>query len=354
MDVLTPPTPTPTAVGVVRDGRGARRRRQGLILAGTIGAVMAVALLALSLGDAPLAPRDLLAALFGTGDDGARFVLLRLRLPRVVVGVLVGAGFGVAGALFQSALRNPLASPDILGISGGASAAAVTAILLLGWDGAAVSGLALAGAAGVAALIAGLAWRRGLAGQRFILVGIAVAMVVQAVLGYLLTRADVRDVTQALVWMVGSTASVTWQEIALVAVVYAGLLPVVALAVRPLRLVALGDDAARGLGVRADRVRGAAIALAVALVAVGTAVVGPIAFVAFVSGPIARRLVRTSDAAVAPAGAVGAFVVVAADVVGQHLVPGVRVPVGIVTALVGAPYLLWLLGGRPGRARGTS
>jgi iron complex transport system permease protein len=343
MTTLARPAPSPAQV--VRGGRLARRRRHRLALLVVSGLLLGVVVLALSLGDVPLRLADLVPALLGRGDGAAEFVLLRLRLPRVSIGALVGAGFGVAGAAFQTVLRNPLASPDILGIAAGASAAAVTAILLLGWDGLAVSAAALAGALGVAGLIAALAWRRGLAGQRFILVGIAIAMLVQAALGYLLTRADVRDVTQALVWMVGSTASARWSEIAAVAIAYLVLLPALAVASRPLPLLQLGDEAALGLGVRVDRQRVVVLTLAVALVAVGTAVVGPIAFVAFVAGPIARRVLGTGGPASALAGVVGALVVVAADVAAQHLVPGTRVPVGIVTALVGAPYLLWLLGG---------
>jgi iron complex transport system permease protein len=344
---------TALPVDVVRRGRLARRRRRRRALLAATGLLLAVALLAVTLGEVSLRLGDVLPTLLGRRDASAKFVLLRLRLPRVVVGALVGAGFGVAGAVFQAVLRNPLASPDILGISGGASAAAVTAILVLGWDGLAVPGAAVAGAAGVAGIIAALAWRRGLAGQRFVLVGVATALLVQAVLGYLLTRADVRDVGQALVWMVGSTADARWPEIAVVAGVYAAVLPALAVVSRPLRLVQLGDDAARGLGVRTDRHRAAALATAVTLVAVGTAVAGPIAFVAFVAGPIARRILGTEDPALALSAGVGALVVVAADVVGQHLVPGVRVPVGIVTALVGAPYLLWLVGAPRARRAGT-
>lgn len=339
------------ALAVVRHGRGVRARRRRVVLLAVAAMLVVAVLVALSIGESAVGLREVLGVLLGDAQGPASFVLVRLRLPRVVVGVLVGAGFGAAGAAFQSALRNPLASPDVLGISGGASAAAVTALLLLGWDGPAVSLTALGGALLVAGLIGALAWRGGLAGQRFVLVGVAVAMLVQAALGYLLTRADVRDVSAALVWMVGSTASVSWAEIVGVAAAYAVLLPALALAARPLRLLELGDDAARGLGVRVEAHRVAVLALAVALVAVGTAVVGPIAFVAFVAGPLARRAVGTGEPVLGVAAAVGAVVVVVADVVGQHLVPGVRVPVGIVTALVGGPYLLWLLrtGGRTTR-----
>lgn len=337
---------------LVRRGRATRRRRGRLLLLAGVLALLAVVVLALNLGDVPLTPADIARVLLGGGDATQEFVLLRLRLPRVAVGVLAGLGFGVAGAVFQTVLRNPLASPDILGVAGGASAAAVAALLVLGWGGAAVSLAAFLGAALVATAIVVLAWRAGLAGQRFVLVGIAVAMLVHATLGYLLTRADVRSVPQALVWMVGSTSSVRWSEIALLAGAQAVVLPALVAAGRALRVLQLGDDAATGLGVRADRRRLGLLALAVALVAAATSVVGPIAFVAFVAGPIARRLAGTGEPVLALSGLVGALVVVSGDVVGQHLLPvGVQVPVGVVTALVGAPYLLWLLTQSAGTGR---
>lgn len=331
-------------IAAPRAVRVAGIRRHRLVLAGALVLLVAVVGVALGLGDTAPGFGEVLPTLFGAGDARAEFVLFRLRLPRVVIGILVGIGFGIAGGLFQTVLRNPLASPDILGISGGASAAAVSAMLLLGRGGAAVSVAALVGAAGVATMIGVLAWRSGLTGQRFVLVGVAAAMAVQGILGFLITRADVRDVSAALVWMVGSTASVRWREIATVAVAYAVLLPLVAVLSRPVRLLQLGDETGTGLGARPSRHRIAALALGVALVASGTAVVGPIAFVAFVSAPIARRLVGRGEPALALAGAVGAVIVTTADVIGQHALPwGGRVPVGIVTALVGAPYLLWLI-----------
>jgi iron complex transport system permease protein len=329
---------------VVRRARSARTRRGRLLLTGAVVVLVLVVAVALSTGAAALGPSDLVRTALGAGDPAEEFVLLRLRLPRVAVAVLAGVGFGLAGGLFQTVLHNPLASPDILGIAGGASVGAVASTLLLGWDGVAVSAAAFLGAVAVAGGILLFSWRAGVAGHRFVLVGIAAAMLVHAALGYLLTRADVRDVPQALVWMVGSTASARWAEIGLVAGAYAVLLPGVVAASRGLRALQLGDEAARGLGLAVDARRVLLLALAVALVATATAVVGPIAFVAFVAGPVARRLHGSGEPALALSAAVGVVVVTAADVIGQHLLPfGVQVPVGVVTALVGAPYLLWLL-----------
>jgi iron complex transport system permease protein len=166
---------------------------------------------------------------------------------------------------------------------------------------------------------------------------------VQAVLGYLITRGDVREVQQALVWMVGGLGGASWADIAVIAAALVVLLPLVAVFSTRLRILQLGDDAAGGLGLRPERARLAILVLAVALVAVATAFVGPIAFVAFVSAPIARRMLGTGGLALIPSALVAIVLVVAADFVAQHLLGDVQVPVGIVTGLVGAPYLLWLL-----------
>ena len=151
--------------------------------------------------------------------------MLGLRLPRLLLGMLVGAAFAISGALFQTLLKNPLASPDVIGISGGASAAAAFGILILGLSGAAVSAAALLGALAAGAAIYLLAWRGGVTGYRFVLVGVGVGFIAQAVLGYLITRGEVRDVQQALVWMVGGIGGAAWSDIAGLAVALAVLLP---------------------------------------------------------------------------------------------------------------------------------
>ncbi|MBU4214077.1 MAG: iron ABC transporter permease [Actinobacteria bacterium] len=324
---------------MVRAGRAARRRRSGLVVLGLVGLVLLLVGAGLSLGAVRLGPGAVVEALLGHGPGS--FVVLQLRAPRVVAGLLVGLAFGVAGAAFQSVLRNPLASPDILGISGGASAAGAAAILLAGWSGPRVAAAALVGALVVATGVAVASWKRGLSGERFVLVGVAASLLVQAVTGYLLTRADVRDVPAALVWMVGSTGAARWPQLAVLAVACAVLLPALAVAGRRLPVLALGDDLARGLGAAPTPARVAVLAAAVGLIAVGTATTGPIAFVAFVSGPIARRASGTAGAGLTAAALTGAALVLAGDLVAQHLLGDL--PVGVVTALVGGPVLWWLL-----------
>jgi iron complex transport system permease protein len=328
-------------VRAVRAARRARGRRSTIVVAVLASLALAIAAVSLCVGAYTIGVPRVVLALLGLGDEGDSFVVLQLRAPRLVLGILTAVAFATAGALFQSVLRNPLASPDLIGVSGGASFAAVFAILVLGWSGALT----------VAAAIYLLASRGGLSGFRFVLIGIAVAFMVTAALNFLITRADVTDARVAIVWLVGSLGGARWAEIVTVAVALAVLLPLTAIAAPRLRILQLGDDSATGLGVPAARARLVLIALAVALVAVGTAAAGPIAFVAFVSAPIARRLVGTGGLSLVPSALVGVVVVTASDFVAQHALGAVQVPVGVVTGVVGAPYLLWLLG-TAGRSRG--
>lgn len=326
-------------------GRHRRFPARELRVIGVLTALaIVVAGLSLAIGAYTLSVPDLLLTLFGQGAGSDNVIVFRLRLPRVALAILAGAAFAIAGALFQSLLRNALASPDIIGISGGASVAAAAAILLFGASGAVVSLSAFGGALVVAAAIYLLAWRNGVSGYRFVLIGVGIAFLVQSVLGFLLTRGDVRAVSQALVWMVGGVGGAQWNEIAVLASGLVVLLPVVAVFAGRLRILQLGDEAAGGLGVGVERTRLVLLLVAVGLCALATAFVGPIAFVAFVSAPIARRLVGNGSLALIPSALVGVVLVLSADFVAQHALPGeLQVPAGIITGIIGAPYLLWLL-----------
>lgn len=289
----------------------------------------------------------------GSKIPGASFIVMEHKLPRAVVGGLVGAAFGLSGALFQTMLRNPLASPDVIGISYGASAAAVTAIVVFGAAGAAVSGAALAGALGVAALIYAISGRgssasppgKGAAGNRLILAGVGIAAALQAVVSFLMTRADIRTAADVLVWLNGSLNAANWDRAGVLSVALLVLVPAVAAIAGPLRILELGEDTASGLGIRVGATRLAVVVTAVALSAVATAAAGPVAFVAFLAGPVSRRFVRKASL---PASALaGMLIVLAADFLAANLAPlllgGTVLPVGVVTGALGAPFLLWLL-----------
>jgi iron complex transport system permease protein len=331
------------AVVAVAAVRRADRRRRATIVGVGAAVAIALALAALSFGAAGVSPDRVLAVLLGGGDRLDRFVVLDLRLPRILAALLVGVAFALAGAVFQSTLRNPLASPDILGISAGASLAAVWAILGLGAGGALVAGLAFGGGLAVSLVIWLAAWRQGLHGVRFVLVGVGMAYLCGSTVSWLLARSEVREAQTALHWTVGSVADVRGDALAALAIGIAVCAIALAFATRAVRPLALGDDHAGALGVRADAARVVLLVIAVALVALATSVAGPVAFVALIAPAIARRLAGGGGAAVAAAGVVGAALTLGADVVGQFAVPGFTAPLGIVTGVIGAPYLLWLL-----------
>ncbi|MGO4587100.1 FecCD family ABC transporter permease [Arthrobacter sp. 2RAF6] len=289
----------------------------------------------------------------GEKIPGASFIVMENKLPRAVLGILVGVAFGLSGGLFQTMLRNPLASPDVIGISYGASAAAVLAIVVFGASGAAVSAAALVGAIGVALVIyaisrggGGSGGRRGnAAGNRLILAGVGIAAALAAVVNFLMTRADIRTASEALIWLNGSLNSANWEGVGVLLASLAVLVPALAFLAGPLRMLELGDDAAAGLGIRVNALRFGLVITAVALAAVATAAAGPVAFVAFLAGPITRRIVGRPSL---PASAfTGALIVLAADFFAYNVAPlilgGTVLPVGVITGALGAPFLLWLL-----------
>jgi iron complex transport system permease protein len=311
-------------------------------VAALLVAVTAMFFVDVLLGSYTVTIVDLVRILTGTDIAGASFIVLENKLPRAVVGVLVGVALGISGAVFQTMLRNPLASPDVIGVTSGASAAAVFAIVVLGVRGQGVSWFALGGGAAVALTIHLLARGGNISGQRLVLAGIGCAALLQAVTSYLLTRSDIRTAAEVLVWMNGSLNNSTWARVVHLLAALVVLVPSVVLLSRGLRGLELGDDAAAGLGVRVDRARLGLLLVAVALASVATAAAGPVAFVAFLAGPIARRLLD-GTVSLAAAALTGGLIVLVAEFVAVNMIPGTVLPVGVVTGALGAPFLLWLL-----------
>jgi len=336
---------TSTADLLAHARRGPRRRR-ALVVSTLLLLIASLVLVRALLGDYRVSFPDALRILGGEQIPGASFVLMESTLPRAVMAVLAGAAFGAAGAAFQVMLRNPLASPDVLGITLGASAGAVVAVVVLGLRGTPVTLAALSGAVVAAGLILSQSGGRGGATGRMVLVGVALAAGLSAVVHWVLVRASIYQAQDAMVWLSGSLNSVTWGEIARLLVIEALLVPLLLVLGGRLPVLGLGDDLAAGLGVRAGRLRAGVTAAVVTLVAAATAIVGPIAFVGFLSGPIARRLVPGGPA-VGVGALVGAVVVLAADYLAAYGIPGTALPVGVVTGLLGAPVLLWMLRSRP-------
>ena len=328
----------------IRQRLASRRHRVTLALCLLLALTFAAALY---LGDYYVPPgavvRSLLSPFTGLADKGIDFIVLNVRLPRATLAVLTGMSFALSGIIFQTLLRNPLASPDIIGISHGASAAAVFCIIMLGLSGFSVALGALAGAILTALVIYALSWRGGVTAYRVVLIGIGMAAIMSSVMSWLFTRARLFEVQKALGWLIGSLNAAGTGDIAIIAVALVILLPLTVLLVRALDAMQLGDDTATALGTRVEAVRLSLMLVAVAYAAFATSAVGPVTFVAFVAGPIARNLLAGAGKGFPQAALVGALVMLGSDLVAQHALPSVQLPVGVVTGVFGAGFLLWLL-----------
>jgi len=330
------------SVQTVVAGARVRRRHRGTVLAVLGILIVVVFAVTLMVGKSFYGPVEVLRVILGETVPGASFTVGELRLPRATMAVLAGFAFGIAGVTFQTMLRNPLASPDIIGISSGASVAAVFGIIVLALDETAVSFLALGGALVTAAAIYLLSHRGGFAGTRLILIGIGVAAMLDSAVTYVLSRAAAWDLQTAMQWLTGSLNGATWAGVLPLAVASAVLVPLVLSQGRGLGMLRLGDDSAAVLGVHVTRTRVLLMVSAVALLAFATAACGPIAFVAFMAGPIASRIIGPGASPLLSAGLVGALLVLTADLVGQFAFES-RYPVGVITGALGAPYLVFLL-----------
>jgi iron complex transport system permease protein len=343
----------------VRVGPASWVLRPRLIAVCLAGLAVLLVLLAVNvgLGDFPIAVPDVLRVLVGGGSHAQRYIVLDLRLPRTLTGVLVGAALGVSGAIIQAIARNPLASPDILGVTWGAGAGAVSVIALAGSYGG-ISGLAstagLPAAALVGGLLAGLAvyllaWRHGLEGYRLVLVGVAVSAALANLTYWLLTVGNVSDASRAMTWLTGSLNGRGWTDLLPLAVGLAVLLPAGLLGVRALGVLQLDDDSIRGLGVRAGLARTGLVLAAVLLASLATAAAGPVAFVALAVPQLAMRLAGLAQPPLLASAVLGAALTIGSDVLARTAFGSVELPVGVVTAALGAPYLMYLLARRARR-----
>nr|WP_233521291.1 iron ABC transporter permease [Streptomyces triticagri] len=311
-----------------------------VVTVGLLAAVVAAVLL----GDARLLLGDVFNWLGGRSGDYVSYVL-DTRVPRVAAALLAGAALAVAGAVVQAVSRNPLAEPAILGVVGGAGVGAIviiTAVPLASfWF---IGGSALAGAAAAAALVFGLAARRGLEQNVLVLIGIGVSAGTMAVVSLLIVLTDPHNATKALVWMSGSTYGRTFPEVLPVLLTLIVTLPVLFAMRRELDLIGLDADTPRLLGVRPAATRLVLLSIAVLLTAAAVAAVGVIGFVGLVAPHASRALVGQRNARVVPVAALlGALLVVLADTVGRTVIAPAQIPVGIITAIIGAPYFGWLL-----------
>lgn len=304
--------------------------------------------LSISVGDFPIGLSRVIATLLGRGEQVDEFVVMDLRMPRALAGLVVGVALGVSGAITQSVARNPLASPDVLGITGGASMVAVFLVTVSGGTAAAVvssvglSAAALAGGLGAGLLVYFLAWRRGIDGFRLILIGLSVSAMTEAVTTWLLVSADIRDVARSQAWLVGSLDNRSWDEVRLALWCSLALMAVVACVAFQFKPMHLGDEVAAGLGVRYTRVRAVLLLCAVLLAAVAVSAAGPVPFVALVAPQVAMRLARCPTPPMVASGLTGALLLTGSDLVARSALP-IGLPVGVVTAAIGGPFLVYLL-----------
>ncbi|MEV6969161.1 iron ABC transporter permease [Hamadaea sp. NPDC051192] len=267
---------------------------------------------------------------------------LDLRLPRTALAAVSGALFGIGGALIQSVTRNALASPDVIGVTQGAGLAAVIAVTA-GLPYAFVAPTALAGGLLAAAVAFLLGARSGFTANRFVLGGVAIAFALRAGIEVTLTTADAIDAQRAQIWLLGSVNGLGWAEATPLAITLVVALPLLAMAAWALRTSALDDDTARGLGARPVGVRAGVGALGVVMAALATATVGAVDFVALVAPQTAQRIARTERPPIALAAVIGAALVVVADLVARRVLAPTQLPVGVVTAAIGGPFLIFLL-----------
>lgn len=335
-------------------------RRTLAVVAGLSVVALLVAALTVVTGAYHLTPVEALRTLvLGTGSDLDRFIVLDQRLPRVLAALLVGAALGAAGAIFQSVSRNPLGSPDIIGFTTGAATGGLLIILLGGSVTSMTIGAGtIVGGAITALAVVLISLRRGLSGDRLVLGGIAISAILASVNDYLLSRSAIEEAEVAKAWQHGSLNAISWQPLLPLVLVAAIAIPASLLHVRNLRILELGDDTAAGVGLGLTRTRVTALTIGVALTAIAVATAGPIGFLALAAPQLARRLSRSPGVSVLASTAMGALLLIIADLAAQRVLSPFQIPVGLVTAAVGGAYLIWLLvfsrqqSARPSRSPG--
>lgn len=326
----------------LKQSRKRRARRQWMRYCILVILLVLVFFITLMLGTKNYSFLQVVSVFLGNAPRSLNYAVAELRLPRSTLAVFAGFSFGVAGVSFQTMLRNQLASPDIVGISYGASAAGVTAIVIFGWGQTAVSFFSLTAALITALSIYLLAYKGGFAGSRFILIGIGISSMLMSVVSYVLSKAAVWDLATATRWLTGSLNGATWELVLPIVICCLVVLPIIIVHNNRLYVLRFGDETAQSLGINVVATRIIVIVCAVLLIAVATSVCGPISFVAFMSGPVAARIATPSSNLTLLAGLVGALLVLVADFTGQYLL-GTRYPVGVITGMLGAPFLIYLL-----------
>ncbi len=324
------------------EGSLKRKKRYTLTCLILLFLVLALASFMMIYGNTVYSPKEIIEILRGSETKGAAFTIKTLRLPRMLAAIFCGAAFGLAGNTFQKLLGNPLASPDIIGVTSGASVAAVFAILVLKLSGNIVSLLAVASGLIVSAAIYFLSHSDGFSNGKLILTGIGMQAFLNALISWMLLKASEYDVASALRWLSGSLNSVSMSDIPRLIIVVSLSVFAIFLLNKHMEILQLGEAHAKMLGLRISLVRLALILCALLLIAFAVSVTGPIASVAFLAGPIAARISGGGKSNLLTSALTGCVLVMASDMIGQYAFP-TRYPVGVITGILGAPYLIYLL-----------
>lgn len=320
---------------------GVRAEPRTLVLVAVmVSALLGLGLLGLCYGASWSSPGEVLAALTGTERS---VVILEWRLPRVLAGLVFGAALGVAGAIFQNLTRNPMGSPDVIGLDAGAYTGALVAITVLSGASAQLAVGSVLGGLVVAALIYVLSFDRGFSGLRLVVIGIAVNAMVTAINSWIVLRAELEVAIAAVGWSAGSLNGVGWPDLWIPFSVIAVLLILMAARAHAMHQASLGDAIAVTTGVGLDRLRLLMVLVGVGCTATVTAVAGPIAFIALAAPQIGRRLAGAAGVPLLPAALTGAVLLQGADLLAQMLLAPVALPVGVVSTAIGGCYLIWLL-----------
>lgn len=322
-------------------------RHQTMLVLGVLVLVsIASLMLSTGLGDMKIAPKDLLRTILGRGSEDHTLVVKTLRLPRIITAMLVGASLAASGAILQGVIRNPLASPDIIGITGGATVAAV-AFITFAPESVSIRWLplvAMCGAAVISFVIYALAWKRGVTPIRLVLIGIGFASLLSALTTFMLILSPVTSATEAYIWLTGTVYGANWENVRTLAPWTLILLPLSFVYILHVNVQQLGDDIATSMGSSVQRNRFILLLISVGLAGSAVAVGGGIGFVGLIAPHIARRLVGASFGSLLPVAAfVGAVIVVLADLIARTVFMPLDVPVGVLTSGIGAPFFIYLL-----------
>lgn len=328
----------------VRDGIKQRKKYYIKVVMLLTAICLLLAVVGMCVGNTFYQPATVVKVLLGQNVKGASFTIFRLRLPRVLAAIGCGYAFGLAGNVFQKLLKNPLASPDIIGVTSGSSVAAVFGILIMKWNKVSVAIFAVLCGLAVAALIYYLAssGEGGFSNNKLILIGIGAHAFLGSMISWMLLKAASYDVQSALRWLSGSLNNVELEDVILLYLVLLIFTLGIIKLKRELEVAELGDGHAKTLGVDINKTRILLILFSLIMLAVATSVSGAIASVSFLAGPIANRIAGQGKANILSSALTGSVMVLGADLVAMNLLPA-RYPVGIVTGIIGAPYLIYLL-----------